>query len=184
MTSPFSSSPQTQMVEQDVARFIAQHFVQRLPRQRLIERRVEELLDPRGVQVLRCAVPRVAHGPDAVLASRRGAGGCLPHGDFARDGAALRRRAVARERCVPLSRRRAKRPRHTRNRAARLARHADLAATLPSGAISESSPSSACSAAKTTRRGAPFHGASGGARTASPAASSQAADDPWPARPR
>src|ERR1700730_16803466 len=48
-----------------------------------------------------------------------------------------------------------------------------MAATLPSGAISESSPSSGFSAARITRRGAPFHGASGDGRTASSAASSQ-----------
>ena len=52
-------------------------------------------------------------------------------------------------------------------------RSRDLAATLPSGAISESSPSSGFSAAKTTRKGAPFHGAIGEGRTATSAASSQ-----------
>src|SRR5256885_7370862 len=52
-------------------------------------------------------------------------------------------------------------------------RSRDLAATLPSGAISESSPSSGFSAAKTTRKGAPFHGASGEDKTAISAASSQ-----------
>ena len=52
-------------------------------------------------------------------------------------------------------------------------RSRDLAATLPSGAISESSPSSGFSAAKTTRNGAPFHGATGEGRTAISAASSQ-----------
>jgi hypothetical protein len=48
-----------------------------------------------------------------------------------------------------------------------------LAATLPSGAISESSPSSGFSAAKITRKGTPFHGAIGEGKTASSAASSQ-----------
>src|SRR3990172_2720330 len=52
-------------------------------------------------------------------------------------------------------------------------RSADLVATFPSGAISESSPSRDSSAAKTTRKGAPFHGAIGEERTASRAASSQ-----------
>ena len=52
-------------------------------------------------------------------------------------------------------------------------RSLDLAATLPSGAISESSPSIGFSAAKMTRRGAPFQGATGEGRTASSAASSQ-----------
>src|SRR6266852_5020476 len=57
-------------------------------------------------------------------------------------------------------------------------RSRDLAATLPSGAISESSPSSGFSAAKTTRKGAPFHGATGEGKTASSAASSQLPDGP------
>ena len=52
-------------------------------------------------------------------------------------------------------------------------RSRDFAATVPSGAISESSPSSGFSAAKTTRKGAPFHGAIGENKTASSAASSQ-----------
>src|ERR1051326_3689231 len=49
---------------------------------------------------------------------------------------------------------------------------------LPSGAISESSPSSGFSAAKTMRKGAPFHGAIGEGKTASSAASSQRPDEP------
>ena len=56
-------------------------------------------------------------------------------------------------------------------------RSPDLAATFPSGAISENSPSSGFSAAKMTRRGAPFHGAIGEAKTASSAASSQVAGE-------
>src|SRR5215470_11748457 len=52
-------------------------------------------------------------------------------------------------------------------------RSRDLAATLPLGAISENSPSSEFSAAKTTRKGAPFHGAIGEDKIASSAASSQ-----------
>src|SRR4029077_9901493 len=55
-------------------------------------------------------------------------------------------------------------------------RSRDVAATLPSGAIRESSPSSGFSAAKTTRNGARFHGAIGEGKTASSAASSQAPD--------
>ena len=57
-------------------------------------------------------------------------------------------------------------------------RSRDLAATLPSGAISESSPSSGFSATKRTRKGAPFHGAIGEGRTASSAASSQTPAEP------
>src|SRR6185436_376168 len=62
-------------------------------------------------------------------------------------------------------------------------RSRDLAATLPSGPISDSSPSSGFSAAKMTRSGAPFHGITGDGRTESPTASSQAPaaplPDPW-----
>src|SRR5450631_2976802 len=49
---------------------------------------------------------------------------------------------------------------------------------LPSGAISESSPSSGCSATKATRKAAPFHGAIGEDKTASSAASAQTPDAP------
>ena len=45
-------------------------------------------------------------------------------------------------------------------------RSRDFAATLPSGPISENSPSSGFSAATTTRSGMPFHGAIGADRTA------------------
>ena len=39
---------ETQMVEQEIARAVAQHLVQRRPRRRSVERRVEKLLDPGG----------------------------------------------------------------------------------------------------------------------------------------
>src|SRR5271169_2451558 len=58
-------------------------------------------------------------------------------------------------------------------------RSRDLAATFPSGAISESSPSSGFSTATTMRKGAPFHGAIGEVRTASSAASSQLPGGPF-----
>src|SRR6476660_2985337 len=47
-----------------------------------------------------------------------------------------------------------------------------LAATLPSGAISVSSPSSGFSTVNTTRNGAPVHGTTGDGSTASSTASS------------
>jgi hypothetical protein len=53
-----------------------------------------------------------------------------------------------------------------------------LAATLPSGAISESSPSSGLSEEKMTRKGAPFHGAIGDGKIATSAASSQVPSGP------
>jgi hypothetical protein len=52
-------------------------------------------------------------------------------------------------------------------------RSRDLTATLPSGSISESSPSSGFSTEKMTRNGAPFHGTIGEGNTASPTTSSQ-----------
>src|SRR5262249_1105321 len=55
----------------------------------------------------------------------------------------------------------------------------DLPATLPLGAISDSSPSSGFSAANTTRNGAPFHGVIGEDTTASSAASSQPPAGAW-----
>src|SRR6202161_1143488 len=59
-------------------------------------------------------------------------------------------------------------------------RSRDLAATLPSGPIRASSPSSGFSAANTTRNGAPFHGAIGVDKTVTSAApSSQLPDGFW-----
>jgi len=56
-------------------------------------------------------------------------------------------------------------------------RSRDLATTLPSGAISESSPSSGFSAANTMRNGARFHGAIGVDKTATSAAPSSQLPD-------
>src|SRR5277367_3260662 len=60
-------------------------------------------------------------------------------------------------------------------------RSADVAATLPSGAISESSPSTGFSATTRTRSGAPFQGASGDGRTAKSGPSSQPLAGLWAA---
>ena len=83
------------MVEQKVARLVAQHDMQRRPRQRVVERRVEKLLDPGGVEVFGLAVPGIAHRPDAgaTMRLRRRVGA---HRDLARDGA-----AIAGEFCLP-----------------------------------------------------------------------------------
>ena len=89
------------MVEQEIARPIAQHLVQRRPRRRRVERRVEQLLDPCGIQVFRRAIPGIAQGPDAAIRRARPRRLVGAHGDLARDRAALGRRAVARERRVP-----------------------------------------------------------------------------------
>ena len=78
-----------QMVEQEIARFIAQHDMQRGPRQRVVERRVEKLLDPGGVEILGFAIPGVAHRPYArtrTVRLRRHVGA---HRDLAGDGAAV-----------------------------------------------------------------------------------------------
>ena len=89
------------MVEQDIARPIAQHLVQRRPRRRRVERRVEQLLDPGGIQVFRRAIPGIAQRPDAAIRRARPRRLDGAHGDLARDRAALGRRAVARELRVP-----------------------------------------------------------------------------------
>ena len=64
---------ETQMVEQEIARPVAQHFMQRRPRRRRVERRVEQLLDPGGIQIFRRAIPGIAQRPDAAVASRAAA---------------------------------------------------------------------------------------------------------------
>ena len=66
--------------------------MQRRPRQRRVERRVEQLLDPGGIQVLGLAVPGVAQRPDAALRRARPRRLVGVHGDLARDRAALGRR--------------------------------------------------------------------------------------------
>src|SRR6266705_3312072 len=76
------------MVEQEIARGVAHHLVQRRPRRLRFERIVEQLLDPGGEQVLACAIPGVAQGPGA---PRRGAWSARfvhAHLDLARDRAA------------------------------------------------------------------------------------------------
>ena len=85
---------QTQMVEQDIARSIAQHLMQRLPGQRGIERRVKELLDPGRIEVFGLAVPGIAQRPEAPLGPLRPRRLGGAHGDFARDRAALARRKL------------------------------------------------------------------------------------------
>ena len=92
------------MVVQEIARPVAQHFMQRRPRQRRVERRVEELLDPCGVQVFRRTIPGVAQRPDAPVGRARPRRLVVEHDDLARDRAALGRRIVAREPCLPLPR--------------------------------------------------------------------------------
>jgi hypothetical protein len=83
---------ETQMIEQHIARLVAQPHVQRRPRQLSVKRIVKQLFDPGGEQVFGCPVPRVADRPDA---SFDRAGRCRPvaaHRDFAGDGAAAGRR--------------------------------------------------------------------------------------------
>ena len=92
------------MVEQEIARSIAQHFMQRRPRQRCVERRVEQLFDPRGIQIFRLAAPCIAQRPDAAFRCARARRLFVEHDNLARDRAALGRRVVARELHLPLSR--------------------------------------------------------------------------------
>ena len=90
------------MVEQEIARFIAQHFMQRRPRRlphraarRRASRSTRSTSSPSRDSMYRATARRfldVARGADACASA---------HGDFARDRAALRRRAVAREFRMP-----------------------------------------------------------------------------------
>ncbi len=92
---------ETQMVEQDIARLIAQHIMQRRPRRRGVQRVIEKLLDPCREQVFRRAIPCVAQGPDDTFGRARRRGPVGAHGDVAGDRAAPGRRAVASERRAP-----------------------------------------------------------------------------------
>ena len=101
---PFLILAQAQMIEQHIARRIAQHLMHRLPRRRLVERRVEQCLDPGGVQIFRLAVPVALHRPHALAGAR--AAPALPlHDDFARDRRAIRRCSMAHKYRLPCSRR-------------------------------------------------------------------------------
>src|SRR6185369_7800338 len=66
--------PLTEVVVKEVPAAIAEDVVQRRPRGLLLERRVEELLDPGRVEVLDRLAPRRAHAPrgapDAPLVGR------------------------------------------------------------------------------------------------------------------
>ena len=93
---------QAQMIEQEVARRIAQHLMHRLPRRRFIERRVEQCLDPCGVQIFRLAIPGLLCGPHA-LARARARGLFTLHDDFARDRLAFGGCAIAHEYRLPVS---------------------------------------------------------------------------------
>ena len=92
---------EAEMIEQDVSRSIAQHFVQGRPRRRRIERCIEKLLDPCRKQIFSRAIPRIAKGPDTAR-RRAWSRGLVPaHRDLARAVAA---RASARERRAPCPR--------------------------------------------------------------------------------
>jgi hypothetical protein len=91
---------QAEMIEQDIARWIMQHLIHRLPRQLLVERRVEQLLDPYRVEVLCRACPGIAQRPDA-LSVARWRGLLALHHDVAGDFSAFRRSVRARELRLP-----------------------------------------------------------------------------------
>ena len=164
------------MVEQEIARSVAQHLMQRRPRRRRVERRVEQLLDPGGDTGFPsrdsryCAAARRCP-PSRAAAAARSARTAISRVIVLHSAGARSRASVARH--VPAA---GDATSANQKYGGPPCRSRDLAATLPSGAISESSPSSGFSAAKMTRRGAPFHGATGEGRTASSAASSQVPD--------
>ena len=66
-----------QMIEKHIAGFVAQDFMQRRPRRRGFDRVVEELLDPRGIEVLGFAIPRASDRPNALGCWARRSSGCL-----------------------------------------------------------------------------------------------------------
>src|SRR5450759_3402192 len=169
---------ETQIIEHDIARPIAQHFVQRIPRRRRVERGVEQLLDPGRIQVFVArfhdarkgqTLPGTALGRGGWSARTAMSRVIVPHPAGAWSRARLTRHVPAAGDATSANQEYGGPPCRSR----------DVAATLPSGAISESSPSSGFSAAKTTRKAAPFHGAIGEDKTASSAASWQAPDAPW-----
>src|SRR5262245_65686780 len=77
--------------------------MQRLPRQRGVERRVEELLDPGGIEVLGLAIPGVAQRPEGSLGRLRSWRLGCAHSDLVGDCAAFGARAIARELRLPSS---------------------------------------------------------------------------------
>ena len=107
------------MIEQQITRPIAQDFMQRRPRRRSVERRVEKLLDPCRIQIFRRAIPRVAQGPDALRGRTRRWRSVVAHGDVPGDRAAFGRSRVL----LATSPRPVTRTRRTRNTAARRAVH-------------------------------------------------------------
>jgi hypothetical protein len=101
----FSVFVEAEMVEQEIARGVAHHLVQRRPRRLRFERIVEQLLDPGGEQVLACAIPGVAQGPGASRRGARPARFVRAHLDLARDRAASCCRLLRHERRMPGARR-------------------------------------------------------------------------------
>src|SRR5262245_53942900 len=72
----------------------------RAPRRLFIKRRIEQLLDPRRIEILRVTVPRRAHRPDASSLDRPRRFLALHH-DVARDRLAVCRGVVAHEHRLP-----------------------------------------------------------------------------------
>ena len=96
-----------EIIEQNVARAVAQHRIERRPRRLGIERRVEQLFDPRGIEIFRRAVPVVAQRPEAPRRRRRRRRFCRADRDLARDRAAAgQETAAARQLRAPRPRRR------------------------------------------------------------------------------
>ena len=110
--------------------------------------------------------------PHALAGARSRPAACAARRFRADDRCAIRRCSMAHEYRLPGSRRGRcdfGKPEIGRSAAPALF----VAATCPFGAMSESSPSSGFSAANTTRKGAPFHGAMGEASMVSPTSSLQ-----------
>ena len=91
----------SQIVEQEIARLVAQHFVPDLPVQILVGRRVEQFLDPCREQGFVRAIPAIAHVPDASRQYAERLRLACADGDLTGDRAAIRRRMVALKGRVP-----------------------------------------------------------------------------------
>ncbi len=95
-----------EIVGEEVARLVAQHVIPGLPVQVLIGRRVEQLGDPGREQRLVGVIPAAFHLPEFSGRNRYRRGLGRADGDLVLDLAAIRRRAVERQRGVPFARRR------------------------------------------------------------------------------
>ncbi len=95
---------QAEVIEQHIARAVAQHLVEGRPGRRRIERRIKQFLDPRRVEVFRRAIPFCVHRPDAPAHAMRLRRLAIGHRNVAGNRAACARPISARQCRVPRAR--------------------------------------------------------------------------------